>query len=264
MNQPPAAPSFDPWAASYDRYRPGYPDALFATIAERLSLPAHPRVADLGAGTGRATLAMAGHGWDVTAVEPGPQMLAVLRERAAEAGLTVASTGASAEATNLPDASFDVVTAAQAFHWFDKPAALSEAARILRPGGGVALFWNTRDADASVLLADFGALLERATTGSGWWRDRVRQMDETQAALGSHPDFGAPELVELRHTERVTPDAFVEMAFTASQVQALAREAQERLRDELRRLLARGGHDRQPTLSIPYRIDLWIARRSGE
>jgi hypothetical protein len=62
----------------------------------------------------------------------------------------------------------------------------------------------------------------------------------------------------------MTPDAFVEMAFTASQVQALALDAQERLRDELRRLLARDGHDRQSALLIPYRIDLWIARRSGE
>jgi SAM-dependent methyltransferase len=263
MNRP-AAPSFDPWAASYDRYRPGYPDALFATIAERLSLPAHPRVADLGAGTGRASLAMAGHGWDVTAVEPGPGMLAVLRNSATQAGLTLTATQASAEATNLADASFDVVTAAQAFHWFDKPAALGEAARILRPTGGVAVFWNTRDVDASVLLADFGALLERATTGTGWWRDRDRQMEETRTALESHPDFGAPELVELRHTERMTPDAFVEMAFTVSQVQALTRDAQQRLRDELRRMLARDGHDRQSTLFIPYRIDLWIARRSGE
>ena len=150
---------------SYDRYRPGYPDALFGTIAERLGLPTPPRVVDLGAGTGRASLAMAGLGWDVTAVEPGPQMLAVLREQAAGAGLTLTTTQASAEATNLPDASFDVVTAAQAFHWFDKPAALGEAARILRPNGGVALFWNTRDVDASVLLADFGALLERADDG---------------------------------------------------------------------------------------------------
>lgn len=64
----PRGRSFDAWADEYDRYRPTYPDALFALIARELRLPAEPRVADLGAGTGRASIAMAARGWRVTAV----------------------------------------------------------------------------------------------------------------------------------------------------------------------------------------------------
>jgi ubiquinone/menaquinone biosynthesis C-methylase UbiE len=259
-----AAPSFDPWAEQYDRYRPGYPDALWITLAERLALPATPRAVDLGAGTGRATLAMAARGWQVTAVEPGAGMLGVLAKRARDAGLKVETVEASAESTRLPAAAFDVATAAQAFHWFDKPVALSEMARLLNPEGGIALFWNTRDEDASVLLKEFTQLLQSRTTGAGWWRDRPQQMEQTRDAVAHHDAFGEPELVQLRHVEQLTPDGFVAMAFTASQVQALPAEDQRGLRNDLLRLLARHGHDQQQTIEVPYLIDLWIARRSGQ
>ncbi|HEX2141364.1 MAG TPA: class I SAM-dependent methyltransferase, partial [Candidatus Limnocylindria bacterium] len=149
------ARGFDAWADEYDRFRPGYPDELFGTVATQLGLPAHPLVVDLGAGTGRAALAMAERGWRVTAVEPGRPMLDLLRAAASDAGLLVATVQAPAEATGLDPASADLVTAAQAFHWFDKDAALTEIARITKPGGGVALFWNMRDAARSPFLADY-------------------------------------------------------------------------------------------------------------
>src|SRR5437867_3219476 len=110
------ARSFDGWANDYDQYRPGYPDELFDTIQSRLDLPGRPLVVDLGAGTGRASLAMAAMGWRVTAVEPGKPMLDVLRARATDEGLLISTVQANAEATGLDPASADVVTAAQAFH----------------------------------------------------------------------------------------------------------------------------------------------------
>src|SRR6186997_3166380 len=81
--------SFDAWALEYDRYRPTYPQALFDHIAQRLSLPADARVADLGAGTGKAARQMARRGWHVTAIEPGQGMLDVLRARAELDGLDI-------------------------------------------------------------------------------------------------------------------------------------------------------------------------------
>src|SRR5690606_28675547 len=107
----PAASSFDRWASEYDAYRPGYPDLLFDLIEERLGLPAQPRVADIGAGTGLATFAMARRGWRVTAVEPGRRMVEVLRRRieagGGEAG-GIDAVEASAEETGLPSAAFDL------------------------------------------------------------------------------------------------------------------------------------------------------------
>src|SRR6266480_1152894 len=132
LRYPERARSFDAWAGDYDRYRPGYPDVLFEEIRSRLQLPERPLVVDLGAGTGRASLAMAALGWRVTAVEPGKPMLEVLRAQAANQGLVLATVQATAEATGLDPDRADLATAAQSFHWFDHAAAVTEMARIVK------------------------------------------------------------------------------------------------------------------------------------
>ena len=134
---------------------------MFDHIAARLSLSADVRVADLGAGTGKAARQMARRGWQVIAVEPGEGMLEVLRARAAEESLEIDARLASAEETGLPDASVDLATAAQAYHWFDKERAVQEMARIVRPGGGVALFWNRPAEEGSDFLKEEIELMSR-------------------------------------------------------------------------------------------------------
>lgn len=259
------ARSFDAWAPDYDRYRPGYPDALFDAIAGLLRLPASPLVVDLGAGTGRATLAMAARGWRVTAVEPGKPMLDILRSRASNAGLVVAGVQARAEETGLDPASVDLATAAQAFHWFDKPRAITEMARIVRPGGGVALFWNVRDESRSGFIAEYHGLLQRvfgdADTGRYIQAGRVTGRDATQAAFAASDAFTQPDLGELRHELPMTAEQFVGMAFTASYVRALPSSEQERLRTEIEALLSRHQLEDGRPFVVPYRIDLWTASR---
>jgi ubiquinone/menaquinone biosynthesis C-methylase UbiE len=258
--------SFDAWADEYDRYRPTYPDALFAQIALELELPQTPHVADLGAGTGRASVAMASIGWRVTAVEPGGPMLDVLRSRATEEGLPIETVQATAEATGLASASFDLATAAQAFHWFDKPAALTEIARIVRPGGGVALFWNVRDEARSPFVADYHRILERyggVAEGKYLQAGRASGRSSTREALAAAEGFVPPELHELRHELPATANGFIGMAFTASYIRALDPDVQDRFRAETIELLARHGHRGDEPFAVPYRIDLWIARRRG-
>lgn len=264
---PARARGFDAWAGEYDRFRPGYPDEVFLTIAERLSLPKQPRVVDLGAGTGRASLAMAALGWRVTAVEPGRAMLDILHSRATNDGLIIATRQAGAEATGLDPASADLVTAAQSFHWFDATRALAEAARITRPGGGVALFWNVRDAASSPFLAAYADLLRRSRESADepeMGRYESGGREETYHALKSSRAFEAPELVVLHQEEPMTPGEFAGMAFTASYVRVgLSAAAQARFRAELDALLVQHGHGGDEPFAVPYRIDLWIARRSA-
>lgn len=131
------ASSFGEVADAYERARPGYPDD-----AVRWLTGGDPcRVVDLGAGTGKLTRSLVALGHEVTAVEPLPEMLDHLR--AAVPGATALE--GSAEAIPLPDGAADVVVCAQSFHWFDHGVALPEIARVLRPGGRLALVWNTRD-----------------------------------------------------------------------------------------------------------------------
>ena len=263
---PARARSFDAWAGDYDRFRPGYPEVLFDTIAARLDLPDRPLVVDLGAGTGRASLAMAELGWRVTAVEPGKPMLDVLRGAATNAGLLISTVQAAAEETGLDPAAADRVTAAQAFHWFESDRAMTEMARILKPTGGVALFWNMRDTERSAFLADYERLLEsHAASLHDTGRYEAVGRQETARAFEVHAAaFEVPELVHLRQDVHMTGEQFTGMAFTASYVRVgLTPEEQERFRLELAALLGRHGLDDGRAFPVPYRIDLWIARRRG-
>jgi SAM-dependent methyltransferase len=131
------AKSFTLTGADYDRYRPGFPPAAADVV-----MPHSVRTAlDLGAGTGKFTELLGGRAEHVVAVEPSEPMLEILRSKlpGVEAHL------GSAERIPMESEVADVVTVAQAFHWFDEEAACAEIARVLTPGGTLGLIWNRFD-----------------------------------------------------------------------------------------------------------------------
>jgi len=129
--------------ADYIASRPDYPGALFDTLREDCRLSDGAEVADIGAGTGLLTQDLLRRGYRVTAVEPNPSMRAASDARLG--GLDgYRSVDGCAESIPLATASVDLVTAAQAFHWFDIERARAEMLRVLVPGGFVALVWNDR------------------------------------------------------------------------------------------------------------------------
>lgn len=251
------ARSFDAWAADYDRYRPSYPPALFDLVAERLHLPKRPVVVDLGAGTGKATLAMIRRGWQVTAVEPGEPMLAILRRQAADARLDVTTLQATAEETGLPSAAFDLATAGEAYHWFEAPRALAEIGRLLHPGGGLACFWNDRDVGTSAVLSDYDELAW--TVGEGTSAAPAREEASTQ--IMASRAFEEPTFEQVRHEVAMTGEEFIGLAFTKSRVRTADPSVQDRFRTELETVLRRHGIERTTRFGVPYVIDCWMARR---
>lgn len=136
-----AARGFQAGAAAYELARPGYPDEALEILRDDVGITAGHRVLDLAAGTGKLTRRLVELGADVVAVEPVPAMRAQLESVVPD----IEVLEGTAEEIPLPDASVDVVTVAQAFHWFDAPAALGEIARVLRPHGRLTLLWNERD-----------------------------------------------------------------------------------------------------------------------
>lgn len=158
-----ATTRFSNRVADYIRYRPGYPPELLQTLQSEAGLNPQSAVADIGSGTGISSDIFLQSGCTVFGIEPNTEMRTAAEARFA--GVTrFHSLSATAEATTLPDASVDFVVAGQAFHWFDRDLTRTEFARILRPGGCVALFWNSRRIDTTLFLQGYESLLNEFAT----------------------------------------------------------------------------------------------------
>ncbi|MBD5139340.1 MAG: class I SAM-dependent methyltransferase [Ruminococcus sp.] len=121
----------------YDKYRPTYPAEIIDWLYEKTHAET---VADIGAGTGIFTKCLSAKPWKITAVEPNADMLEKLRANCPNIEIV----NASAENTGIASGSIDLVTAATAFHWFDKKKFKAECQRIFTPKGQLAIIWNTR------------------------------------------------------------------------------------------------------------------------
>ncbi len=136
-----AAQGYGAEADTYVTGRPDYPAAVTGWLAADLGLGPGRRVLDLGSGTGKFLPILRATGASVVAVEP----VDAMRARIAGAHPEVEALAGTAEAIPLDAASLDAVVCAQSFHWFATAAALTEIARVLRPGGRLGLIWNVRD-----------------------------------------------------------------------------------------------------------------------
>ena len=134
---------FSSKVADYSASRPDYPSALLHALTQECQLTEGSSIADVGAGTGLLTRGLLAQGFSVIAVEPNDGMRAAADQTLA-GNANYRSVQGTAEGLPLCDASMDLITAAQAFHWFDIDSARREFLRVLRPRGQVALVWNDR------------------------------------------------------------------------------------------------------------------------
>ncbi len=136
-------------ADAYRAVRPVYPTAVFDCIERYApSLPSVPRVLEIGAGSGQATRQMLVRGWQVLAVEPGADLARAARTGLAEFARFSLQVARFEEA-DVADGDFDLITSATAWHWVDPVVGLPKAARLLRPQGTVALWWNAHVPDTA-------------------------------------------------------------------------------------------------------------------
>ncbi|MFF8728782.1 class I SAM-dependent methyltransferase [Streptomyces sp. NPDC015171] len=237
------AASFNSAAAQYAANRPSYPPALFDAVEELAGRSlSGARTVDVGAGTGIASALLHARGADVLAVEPGAGMAAEFRRTLPHIPLV----RGSGDALPVTDSHADLLTYAQAWHWTDPARSVPEALRVLRPGGALALWWNTDAPDvewiarAAARAARFlgvdvaaekrkaGDRIERADPSGRLdfarrtvrWSRRV-PIDTHLANIGSHSAFLlTPEdrrtaflEAERAHLLDVFPDAVVEETY---------------------------------------------------
>jgi SAM-dependent methyltransferase len=246
---PAAARGFALAADAYERGRPGYPKAAIDQLAAALGLEPGRRVLDLGAGTGKLTRQIAGLGASILAVEP----VAAMRERIPPSPLVTAVNG-TAEAIPLADGSIDAAVVGQAFHWFDGNRALAELARVVRPGGGLGLLWNVRDASVA-WVAELDELIDRLAADepryrSGRWRDAFLRQDH----------FSVPARKSFLHAQRTTVPGIADRVASISYVAAAPDAARAAVLADVQRL-AEGQADRDGHVELPHRCDVWLSRR---
>src|SRR5687767_7991171 len=187
-----AATRFSNRVDDYIKYRPGYPGALIYIMSSETGTSSGDVIADVGSGTGILSELCLKRGNPVFGVEPNQEMRQA-GERILAGYPSFTSVAGSAEATSLPAHSVDYVTAAQAFHWFDRKRARAEFERILKPGGWVLLIWNERRTDSTAFLRDYEKLL--LTYGTDYKEVRHENVYEDIAA------FFAPRNFEMKSFE---------------------------------------------------------------
>ena len=150
-------------AENYSKYRPGYPNEVLALLKEWCGLTLESVVADVGSGTGILSELFLRNGNIVYGIEPNKEMRDAA-ERLLRGYPRFRSVNGTAEAIPLDDHRVDLVTAGQAFHWFDPNRARGESARVLRAGGWLVIVWNERQKDRSPFLKEYEELLIRYGT----------------------------------------------------------------------------------------------------
>ncbi|HET6670378.1 MAG TPA: class I SAM-dependent methyltransferase [Pyrinomonadaceae bacterium] len=176
---PSAIERFTSRVETYAKYRPGYPADVLELLRSECGLNPAAVVADVGSGTGILSELLLRNGNAVIGVEPNEAMRATA-ESLLRGYSRFQSVNGSAEATTLPEASVNLITAGQAFHWFDAAAARSEFLRILKAGGFVALIWNDRRLDSTAFLRNYEALLREYGTDYA----KVQEFDPRNQVAG--------------------------------------------------------------------------------
>ena len=211
--------SFGSQAAAYERGRPSYPPEAVDWLLAPTDTWVARDVLDLGAGTGKLTTRLVERGLTVIAVDPIAEMLEMLRTALPD---TPALLG-SAEQIPLPDNAVDAVLVAQAWHWFDQEQAVTEIARVLRPGGRLGVLWNTRD-ERSGWVKDFGRIV-----GLEHDRDNATvDLPEPFTDIATH---------QVEWTNYITREALIDYVASRSYCITSPAEVRTRTLDEVRELL---------------------------
>jgi SAM-dependent methyltransferase len=250
-------PDFGATSEDYARHRAGFPDSLFERLASLGIGRSGQAVVDLGTGTGSLARGFARRGCRVVGIDPAEAMLQAARRLDAAAGLSVEYRVARAEETGLSDAAFDIAAAGQCWHWFDRPRAAAEVARVVKPDGVLVIAHFDWIPLAGNMVRATEELIERHNRD--WKLGR---------GLGVHP-LWLRDLGEAGYRKIETFSYDVDVSYTpeawrgrirasAGVGGSMTAEEVERFDNELSRLLA----SRFPglLLEVPHRVFVVFAR----
>lgn len=244
---------FTKLASSYAQWRPGYAPMVLESFTNLVG--GGVTLADIGAGTGIWSRALAGKGYKVIAVEPNDAMRA--EGEKLSKGMSIEWRKGSAEDTGLATSSVDAVCMASAFHWADFDAAIKEFFRILKPRGIFMALWNPRFIQSNPMLVEieeslrqYAPNMKRVSSGNSEFCESLRDR------LSARDEIGDVLYLEGRHTERQSPERYIGLWESVNDIRVQLGE------DGFRKFLAgvREKVARLPYIDAEYKTRAWIAR----
>jgi SAM-dependent methyltransferase len=234
--------TFDTTAASYHRARPDYPDELFTDLIQAAGLRPGDQLLEIGCATGKATVALAGRGFGITAVELGPGLAAAARHNLAGYPGVHVVTGAFESWRPAGAERFDLVYAATAWHWLDPRLRCGLAWQWLRPGGHLAI-WSALHVlpdDGDPFFTEIQEIYDEIGEGlpGDYVSPRPGELDDNAAELAGSGLF---RVVQVRHFDWETgydADGYIELLDTFSGHISMQQWQRDRLYGEIRRRLA--------------------------
>ena len=201
---------FNQKGSVYAKGRPGYPNVIFEYLRSTGVIDKCKTVADFGSGTGIFSLQISQFADVVYAIEPNDDMRQIA-EREFCNHSNIVSVNATAENSLLADKSVDLITVAQAFHWFDRSAFKNECQRILKPGGKVFLVWNDRDTSNDIIIENFAVNKKYCPNFKG-------SSNGINFSKEGFADFfdGDFEIIEFENSIRYTKNKFIERNLSSS------------------------------------------------
>jgi SAM-dependent methyltransferase len=242
----------------YDEARPGYPSPVFDDLETLTALNEHSHILEVGAGTGKATEALAARGASVDAIEPSESMAAVARNRLST-WPSVDIHVSTFEDWDASPATYDLIVAAQSWHWVPEPTGFDRAAEMLRGGGWLTLLWNhprDRGAFADEVDEVYSRLLPETGMASQWsGSQRTKTARDWAGEIDASGLFGRVVSREYPWTQVYTTDSYLRLMRTHSDHRLLDPQRRSQLLEEVGAVIDRNGG----TIDVGYVCRLYAA-----
>ena len=238
----------------YVRFRPSYPREVVLVLREECALTPESVVADIASGTGLFTRLLLENGNQVFGVEPNDNMRRAGKEFLAAYPRFVSVAG-RAEDTTLPDQSVDLVTSAQAGHWFDRELARAEFLRILKPGSFLSLIWN----DRRIHGGEFEAAYEELVMQYGLDYEEVQE----RGRRSDGAEFFAPSRCQLRvmpNYQDLDYDGLEGRLLSSSYIPQSGHDLYDAMLADLRRIFDK--YQRNGTVRVEYDTRVFVGKLS--
>ncbi|HEY7438829.1 MAG TPA: class I SAM-dependent methyltransferase [Acidimicrobiia bacterium] len=254
MTERSRADVFGEVAPLYDRARPTYPAEAIDLIVGAVDAPR--RAVEAGAGTGKATQLLAARGVEVLAVEPDARMVEVLAETTR--GLPVTIVNTPFEDAELPTG-FDLGVAAQAWHWVEPERGAAQMAHAIRPGGALALMWNTSGANDSPLWKEIHATydIHAPHMADSVLNKRPAADERSRTPLLEPGRFARPEKTIVPWVRRYSTAEYADLLHTHSDHRLLAPDVLDRLVEAITAII----EDNGGSVDYAYETDAWLLER---